>query len=84
MIGQTAMNTIIPKATSSEKYPGCALYAWRSLKKRETRKSIELVGSTFMSTIDNPRIAAFHRKGNVLVTLVDGGEEADSPAAHSP
>jgi hypothetical protein len=53
MIGQVAMNTIIPKATSSDKKPGCALYAWRSLKKREARKSIELVVSMFMSIIDN-------------------------------
>ena len=38
----------------------------------------------FMSTIDNLRILAFNRKGNAAVTLADGDEEADLPAAYSP
>jgi len=47
------MKTIIPKATSSDKYPGCVRYAYRSLKKREMRIGIEFVVSMFMSKIDN-------------------------------
>ena len=63
------MKTIIPNATSSDTYPGCVRYAYRSLKKRETRTGSELVVSMFMSTIDNHPASAFTRKSNAAVTL---------------
>ena len=49
MTGQTATNTINPKATSSDRMSGCARYAYRSLKKREARTRSEFLVSVFMS-----------------------------------
>ena len=34
--------------------------------------------------VDNASILTFNRKGNAPVTLADGDEEADLPAAYSP
>jgi hypothetical protein len=84
MTGQTAMNTIIPKATNSGRRSGCARYAYRSLKKREARKNIELLGSMFMSTIDKALTFAFHRKGNVPVTLAVSSLESRDTAPAIP
>jgi hypothetical protein len=53
-------------------------------KKREAQTNIELVVSMFMSTIDNASNPRVSRKDNAPVTLADGAEEGDLPAAQSP
>ena len=84
MIGQTAMKTIIPKATSSDKYPVVPVSIsiteeTRSANKHRVRSFHVHVNNR--QRFESSRLIA---KVTLAVTLADGDEEADLPAAHSP
>jgi hypothetical protein len=68
-IGQVAVITIIPKATSSGKYVGRSLYSYRSLTKRQARVHVDVIVFMFTALLSQLCFVLISEKSEITIFM---------------